>query len=154
MKYGFILSAAGNTPDPLTPVEILSHGSIGGELRNKKGAAFCTGILEFNGNRTPPLTMMFDTGSSISVVDSSAVKSLTVPPLPEDYGTVFSATDQVSAIPVYSAKLSIGNMKIDNVQLWELDIASRGTHVIIGTDILKYGKLVYDGINGTFLFEI
>lgn len=154
MQYGVILSASGDAPDPEYVFTVLSHGQISGELSKKNASAICDACLCFDGERTPRVKVLFDTGSTISVVDRSVIGSLRVHPLPDDYGTLMSITGIENAVPIYSADLNIGTIHLSRVRLWESDIASKGAHVIIGTDILRCGQFEYSGTRYVFSFEI
>ena len=153
MKYGIILSADGIIETSSRP-KVKAHGAITGCLSSGRSAALCSVTVDFDGDRTRPIRALIGTGSSITVIDRSVMDSIAVRPLSGDFGTLLSVNGKTENVPIYRVSLYIGEAVIENVEAWEGDTSVKGAHMIIGTDVLRLGRMSYDGMSGTFSLEI
>ena len=150
-EIGFI-EGIKHSMKPTAVPNITKHGEFRLEYSDKK--LISTVRFVFDGEQTHDLKALWDTGSSITVIDPGVIDRLLVLPLPDDYGTINSIIGK-SDVSIYKAdmlSLDGEQFSLSGIDVWSAPTVHKKVHAIIGMDVIGLGCLSVSG--GEFVFRI
>lgn len=103
------------------------------------------------------VTALIDTGSEITILKANLVHALGLKPLLDQNGkikthTITNAAGCSTEKPAYLVQVRTFDDRhiiADNIEVTEQPFPDEPFCCLIGTDILRRGKLIYDGLNNT-----